>query len=58
MTFNGPFPNQPVLVVGDATNGHNVVGPFDSPEASLAWYEAHPSDEMEPAHPAHISPPE
>ncbi len=45
-----------VLVVGDVINGHNVAGPFDSPEAALTWCEAHPTAEY--AHPAHLSPPD
>jgi len=52
----GPDGNT-VLVVGDAINGHNVVGPFASPEASLAWF-ADNNEHAEYAHPAHLSPAE
>ena len=33
-----------VLIVGDACNGHSVVGPFDSPESALRWEDEEDAD--------------
>ena len=46
-----------ILIVGDAINGHTVVGPFASYESALAWY-ADNNEHDEYAHPACLSPAE
>ncbi len=46
-----------VLIVGDACNGHSVVGPFDSPESALQWEHEEDADSEGFSYiPTHLSP--